>query len=77
MKKTTIQIRIDTLEKLKKLKQLEKQSYDEVINSLINNIEEETLTKEEIEEIQQALEDIKKQRVYDIESVAKELKIKL
>ncbi len=75
MEKTTIQINIETLERLKSLKNFERQSYDELLNSLINNCEEEIMNEEEINEIQQGLEDIKKGRVYSIESVAKELGI--
>ena len=77
MEKTTIQINIETLERLKSLKNFERQSYDELLNSLINNCEEESLSKEEINEIQKGLEDIKKGRVYPIEVVAKELGIAL
>mgnify|MGYP001602105443 CR=1 FL=1 len=77
MEKTTIQINTETLERLKSLKNFERQSYDEVLNSLINNSEEESLSEEEISEIQRGLEDIKKGRVYSIESVAKELGISL
>jgi len=75
MKKTTIQINIETLEKLKSLKNSERQSYDELLVSLINNCEEEIMSEEEISEIQKGLEDIKKGRVSSIESVAKELGI--
>ncbi len=77
MEKTTIQINFETLERLKSLKNMERQSYDEVLNNLIDNCEEESLTEEEINEIQRGLEDIKKGRVYSIESVARELGITL
>ncbi len=77
MEKTTIQINFETLERLKALKNMERQSYDEVLNNLIDNCEEESLTEEEINEIQKGLEDIKRGRVYPIESVARELGITL
>lgn len=77
MQKTTIQISQGTLERLKNHKQFERQPYDEVISLLLNSSEEEAFTEEEINEIQQGLEDIKKGRVYSIESVAKELGITL
>ncbi len=77
MEKTTIQINLETLERLKSLKNMERQSYDEVLNNLIDNCEEESLSEEEISEIQKGLEDIKKGRVYPIESVARELGITL
>lgn len=77
MEKTTIQINSETLERLKALKSFERQSYDEVLNNVIDNCEEESLNEKEIEEIQKGLEDIKKGKVYSIESVAKELGITL
>ena len=77
MEKTTIQINVSTLERLKNLKRLERESYDEVLNTLIEQSEEESLTEKEIEEIKIALEDIKKGRVYPIEDVAKSLGISL
>ena len=77
MEKTTIQINTDTLERLKTLKHFERQSYDELLNSIISNIEEEVISEEEISEIQQGLEDVKQGKVYSIESVAKELGIVL
>lgn len=77
MEKTTIQINSETLKRLKSLKNIERQSYDEVLNNLIDNCEEESLSEEEINEIQKGLEDIKKGRVYSIEHVARELGITL
>ncbi len=77
MGKTTIQINVETLGRLKALKNFERQSYDEVLNRLINNCEEESLSEEEIAEIQKGLEDIKRGRVKPIEQVAKELGIAL
>ena len=75
--KTTIQINLETLERLKSLKNFERQSYDDLLNSLINSCEEESLSEEEINEIQKGLEDVKKGRVYPIEVVARELGIAL
>ncbi len=77
MEKTTIQLSSVTLDRLKMLKSFDRQSYDELIGNLIENIEEETLDEDEIVEIQKGLEDIKKGRVYSIEAVAKELGIAL
>lgn len=80
MEKTTIQINQETLEKLKSLKRYERESYDEIVNSLINEAEEE-LTNEEIEEVEFALKEIKengiKKTTYPIEEVARELGVKL
>ncbi len=77
MEKTTIQIGQNTLDRLKALKSVERQSYDDLLNNLIDNQEEENLSEEEIVEIQKGLEDIKRGRVYSIESVAKEMGITL
>ena len=77
MEKTTIQVNFETLERLKALKNFERQSYDELLNNLIENSNEESLSEEEINEIQKGLEDVKKGRVYPIEVVARELGIAL
>lgn len=77
MGKTTIQINQSTLERLKSLKIVERQSYDDILNNLIDNQDDEPLSEEEIEEIKRGLEDIKQGRVYSIESVAKEMGITL
>ena len=77
MEKTTIQVNQSTLNRLKMLRNVDKQSYDDILNNLIDNIEEETLSEEEIKDIQKSLDDIKKGRVHSIEEVAKELGITL
>ena len=77
MEKTTIQIKAKTLEKLRFLKTFERQSYDEILNNLLNRFDDEPLSVQEIKGIQQGLEDIKKGNVYPIEEVAKELRINL
>ncbi|MEK6914599.1 MAG: hypothetical protein AABW83_03005 [Nanoarchaeota archaeon] len=73
MEKTTIQVNNQTLGRLKTLKNFKRQSYDELLNNLIDNSEEEVLSKEEIEEIQKGLEDVKRGKMKTIEQVAKEL----
>ena len=77
MEKTTIQISINTLERLKTLKRFERESYDEVINFVMDDFEDDELTSEEISEIQEALESVRRGEVYDIEDVAKELGVAL
>ena len=77
MNKTTIQINIETLERLKSLKNFERQSYDDVLNNLIDNCEEDSLSEEEIEDIKIALENVKRGKVKPIEQVARELGITL
>ena len=41
---TTIQVKEDTLERLKYFKETAKESYDEIINKVLNEIEEGELT---------------------------------
>ena len=77
MEKTTIQINLETLNRLKALKNFERQSYDEVLNTIIDNCEEENLSDGEIEEIKKGLEDVKMGKIKPIEQVAKELGITL
>ena len=77
MEKTTIQISKTTLERLKALKRYERESYEETINTLADEADEEVLTEEEIEDIKQALEEVKQGKTYPIEQVAKELNIAL
>jgi len=80
MQKTTIQISQVTLDRLKSLKKYEKESYEDIVNTLIDDIEEE-VTPEEIEEIELALKEIKEKGIEKtttpIEEVAKELNIEL
>ena len=73
----TIQISTPTLERLKMAKNYPGQTYDETINFLIDEVDDEELTTEEIKEIQEALEEVKRGEVYPIEQVAKELGINL
>jgi len=77
MEKTTIQIDKNTLERLKVFKQHDKDSYDFVLNNLLDDAEEDELTEEDIEDIKIALENVKKGKVKSIEDVAKELGVKL
>ena len=77
MDKTTIQVSGETLERLKNFKQHEKDSYDVVLNVLLDDAEEDVLSDREIEELQEALENVKQGKVKPIEQVAKELGVKL
>lgn len=77
MDKTTIQINFETLERLKALKHYDRQPYDELILNLIDNVDEETLSIGEIEDIKIALENVKKGKIKPIEQVARELGITL
>ena len=75
--KTTIQISSETLERLKMFKKHQRESYEEVLNSLLNEAEEDTLSEEEIEDIKEALEEVKRGETIPIEQVARDLGIKL
>jgi len=77
MEKTTIQINLETLERLKNIKNFERQSYDDILNNLIDNCEEDSLSEEEIEDIKIALENVKRGKIKPIEQVARELGIVL
>ncbi len=77
MEKTTIQLSKNTLERLKNLKKYDRQSYDDLLNSMFDEIEEEDLSEEEIEDIKIALENVKRGKVKPIEQVARELGITL
>jgi len=77
MEKTTIQISGETLERLKILKQHEKDSYDVVLNILLDESEEDVLSEEEIEDIKDALEEVKQGKTVPFEQVLKERGITL
>jgi len=77
MEKTTIQIGVDTLGRLKMLKRYDRESYDELLNYLMNHFTEEVLSEGEIAEIQEALDSIREEGTVPIEDVMKEAGISL
>ena len=77
MKATTIQIKNETLDRMKYFKKYNKESYDEIINKLIDEIEEGELTDEALKEIIEAKKEIREGKGQKIEEVAKELGIEL
>ncbi|MGK0208813.1 MAG: putative CopG family antitoxin [Patescibacteria group bacterium] len=77
MQKTTIQINQSTLEKLKLLKIMSAQSYDDVLNNLLEGHQEDILSSREISEIEAGLENVKKGNVISIEDLAKDMGISL
>ena len=77
MEKTTIQISTNTLERLKSIKSSERQSYDEILNNILDDIDEEVISEEEIQDIKIALENVKRGKFKPIEQVAKELGVNL
>lgn len=77
MNATTIQIKNETLERLKFFKDVSKESYDEIINKLIDELEEGELTDDALKDIIEAKKEIKEGKGQRIEDVAKELGIRL
>lgn len=77
MKKTTIQINIDTLDKLKMFKRHERESYDFILNNLLDEATEDSLTDEEINDIKEALEEVKRGETVPFDKIIEELGIKL
>lgn len=74
---TTIQVKNDTLGRLKFFKEYSKESYDEVINKMMDDIEEGELTENAIKDIQEGILEVKKGKGQRIEDVAKELGVNL
>ncbi len=77
MSPTTIQIKDETLDRLKYFKEYSKESYDEIINVLMDQIEEGELTDEALKDIIDAKKEIREGKGQKIEEVAKELGIRL
>jgi len=72
----TSSLRVDqkTKSRLEKLKVHPRESYDRVIDRLIDSYhDDEPLTDEEIEGIEEALQDLKEGRTYTHEQVKKKL----
>ena len=77
MEKTMIQLRKSTVTKLQELKRYERETYDDLINSLISELDTEYLSENEIREIEEGLDDVKKGRLHSIRDIAREFKVKL
>ena len=77
MSYTTIQISQETREKLSKLKASERETYDEILNSLMDLIpsgdDEGEYTEEFKASLMRAIADVKRGRVYSMKDVRKEL----
>ena len=74
---TTIQLKNNTLDRLKFFRGYSKESYDEIINKIMDDVEEGELTENAIKDIQEGLLEVKKGKGQKIEDVAKELGVKL
>lgn len=77
MTRTTIQISGETLKRLKEHKHFERQSYDEVLNVILDEVEDDELDEAEISDLQEALEQVKRGETEPIEDVARELGVQL
>ena len=77
METTMIQVKKETAKALKEIKQYSKQSYDEIIRILINVSKAESLTEKERKNVEEALMDVKQGKIYRIEDLADEFKIRL
>jgi len=74
---TTIQVKDRTLDRLKFFKEFSKESYDEVINKVLDTVEEGELTDETINDIQISMRQMKEGKGEAIEDVAKEFGVDL
>ena len=74
---TTIQLEEKTKERLERMKLFPRETYNEVIIRLVLTSREETeLSEQTIKNIEKALEDVKKGKLYSTKEVRKELGIK-
>ena len=74
---TTVQVKVQTLERLKFFKESSKESYDEIINKVLDEVEEGELTDDAIADIKVGLREIREGKGKPIEEIAKELGLKL
>ncbi|MEM2786629.1 MAG: hypothetical protein QXW37_00145 [Candidatus Nitrosotenuis sp.] len=75
---TSIQLENKTKARLEKMKIFPKESYDDVVNRLLNIAEDDEgiLSPQTIKDIEEGLADIKAGRVYASEQVKKKLGLK-
>jgi len=74
MQTSSLRVNPRTKSRLEKLKAHPRESYDKVIDRLIDSYhDDEPLTEEEIEGIEEALQDLKEGRTYTHEQVKKKL----
>lgn len=74
---TTIQLEEKILNKLERMKVYPRESYNKVIERLIQiSADENELSQQTIRNIEHALEDVKRGRVYSTEEVKRKLGIK-
>ncbi|MGA2935327.1 MAG: hypothetical protein ABSD81_09260 [Methanomicrobiales archaeon] len=74
MQTSSLRVNPRTKSRLEKLKVHPRESYDKVIDRLIDSYhDDEPLTEEEIKGIEEALQDLKEGRLYTHEQVKKKL----
>ena len=73
MDMTMVQLRKVTVERLKKLKKYSRQTYDELVNTLIDNPDE--LSAADIDEIKKGIAEIRAGNVSSEKEVAEKLRI--
>ena len=71
METTTVQLKGETLERLKYFKEYSKESYNEILNKILDVLEEDELTDKAIEKIKNGLKDIKGGRVISLNDYSK------
>lgn len=74
---TTIQVKNQTVERLKFFKEYSKESYDELLNKILDMVEEGELTDEAIKDIEISLKEAREGKGEPIGDVAKEFGVKL
>jgi predicted transcriptional regulator len=72
---TSIQLENKTKTRLEKMKIFSKESYDDVVNRLINSVEDDEgiLSKQTIKDIEKALKEVKKGKFIPHEEVKRKL----
>lgn len=74
--KTTIQISRETLDRLSAHKKFSKESYDEVLNSILDEYEDDTISAEDVASIKKGLDDVVAGRTVSIADVKKHYGLK-
>ena len=74
---TTIQLKSKTVQRLKYFKEFSKESYDEILNKVLDSLEEGELTEVAEQKIVQGMKDVKYGRVISLEEYAKKRGISL
>jgi predicted transcriptional regulator len=76
MTTTMVQLRKSTVDRLKRLKSYPRQTYDEMINDILD-AQEEKLTPDELAQIEESLAQMKAGDTISIEELAKKYNLRL